>query len=46
LNLDQLERLAIERALLMHAGNLSRTAQTLGLGRSTLYRKMARHGIE
>jgi DNA-binding NtrC family response regulator len=45
LNLDALERLAIERALLMHAGNLSRAAQTLGLGRSTLYRKMARHGL-
>ncbi len=46
LNLDQLEKLAIERALQMHAGNLSRAAQTLGLGRSTLYRKMARHGLE
>jgi DNA-binding NtrC family response regulator len=46
LNLEQLERLAIERALLLHAGNLSRAAQTLGLGRSTLYRKMARHGLQ
>jgi DNA-binding NtrC family response regulator len=45
LNLDALEKLAIERALTRHEGNLSRAAQALGLGRSTLYRKMARHGI-
>jgi DNA-binding NtrC family response regulator len=45
LNLDALEQLAIRRALLEHDGNLSRAAQALGLGRSTLYRKMARHGI-
>ncbi len=46
LNLDALERLAIERALALHGGNLSRTAQTLGVGRSTLYRKMAQHGLQ
>jgi DNA-binding NtrC family response regulator len=45
LNLDQLERIAIQRALAEHDGNLSRAALTLGLGRSTLYRKMARHGL-
>jgi two-component system response regulator HydG len=46
LNLEQLEKLAIERALSVHAGNLSRAAQALGLGRTTLYRKMARHGLQ
>jgi two-component system, NtrC family, response regulator HydG len=45
LNLVQLEKLAIERALARHDNNLSRAAQTLGLGRSTLYRKMSRHGL-
>ncbi len=45
LNLDQLEKLAIERALVLHARNLSRVAQTLGVSRSTLYRKMARHDV-
>ena len=45
LNLDQLEKVAIERAMGLHAGNLSRVAQTLGVSRSTLYRKMARHDI-
>jgi DNA-binding NtrC family response regulator len=45
LNLEQLEKLAIQRALARYEGNLSRAAQALGLGRSTLYRKMARHGL-
>jgi two-component system response regulator HydG len=45
LNLEQLERLAIGRALTRYEGNLSRAAHALGLGRSTLYRKMARHGL-
>jgi DNA-binding NtrC family response regulator len=45
LNLDELEKLAIGRALARYEGNLSRAAQALGLGRSTLYRKMARHGL-
>jgi DNA-binding NtrC family response regulator len=45
LNLDQLEKIAIQRALAAHDGNLSRAALALGLGRSTLYRKMARHGL-
>ena len=45
LNLDELEKLAIQRALARFEGNLSRAAQALGLGRSTLYRKMARHGL-
>jgi two-component system, NtrC family, response regulator HydG len=46
LNLDELEKEAIERALSRHQGNLTRAAQALGLGRTTLYRKMARHGLE
>jgi len=45
LNLDELEKIAIERALSECNGNLSRAALALGLGRSTLYRKMARHGL-
>ena len=46
LNLDELEKQAIQRALSRHQGNLTRAAQALGLGRTTLYRKMARHGLE
>ena len=46
LNLDELEKQAIERALAQFQGNLTRAAQALGLGRTTLYRKMARHGLQ
>jgi DNA-binding NtrC family response regulator len=45
LNLHDLEKLAIQKAVQKHQGNLSRAARELGLGRTTLYRKMARHGI-
>jgi transcriptional regulator of acetoin/glycerol metabolism len=46
LNLEALEKQAIQRAIAQHHGNLSKAAQSLGLGRTTLYRKMTRHGIE
>jgi DNA-binding NtrC family response regulator len=45
LNLSRLEARAIEQAIAKHDGNLSRAAQELGLGRTTLYRKMAKHGL-
>ncbi|HEV2532876.1 response regulator [Phenylobacterium sp.] len=45
LNLDDLERRAIERALAIHEGNVSRAALALGLTRPALYRRMARHGL-
>jgi DNA-binding NtrC family response regulator len=45
LNLDELERRAIERALRLHKGNISHAAATLGLTRPTLYRRMAHHGL-
>jgi two-component system, NtrC family, response regulator HydG len=46
LNLDALEKLAIQQAIERYQGNLTRAAQALGLGRTTLYRKMARHGLQ
>jgi two-component system response regulator HydG len=46
LNLDELEKRAIQRALSQFQGNLTKAAQALGLGRTTLYRKMARHGLQ
>jgi two-component system response regulator HydG len=46
LNLDELEKQAIERALAQYQGNLTRAAQALGLGRTTLYSKIARHGLQ
>jgi DNA-binding NtrC family response regulator len=45
LNLEALEKTAIRQAITKHGGNLSRAAQELGLGRTTLYRKMAKHGL-
>jgi two-component system response regulator HydG len=45
LNLENMEARAIRQAIARHAGNLSRAARELGLGRTTLYRKMAKHGI-
>jgi DNA-binding NtrC family response regulator len=45
LNLDDLERRAIERALAIHEGNVSHAAATLGLSRPALYRRMTHHGL-
>jgi DNA-binding NtrC family response regulator len=45
LNLDELERRTIERALSIHEGNVSRAAAALGLTRPALYRRMVRHGL-
>jgi len=46
LNLQTLEKQAIQQAIARSQGNLSKAAQALGLGRTTLYRKMVRYGIE
>jgi DNA-binding NtrC family response regulator len=45
LNLDELEKRAIEKALALHDGNISHAAQALGLTRPALYRRMERHGL-
>ncbi len=45
LNIEELEKNAIKKALLKHAGNLTKAAKELGLGRTTLYRKMEKYGI-
>lgn len=45
LNLDELERRTILRALAIHEGNVSRAAAALGLTRPALYRRMERHGL-
>jgi DNA-binding NtrC family response regulator len=46
LNLEALEKQAIQKAIAQHQGNLSKAAQALGLGRTTLYRKMTRYGLQ
>lgn len=45
LNLSEMEREAIRHALKKCNGNLTRTAEELGIGRTTLYRKMEAYGI-
>ncbi|HYC94433.1 MAG TPA: sigma-54 dependent transcriptional regulator [Sphingomicrobium sp.] len=45
LNLDQLERQMIERALRLHHFNISLAATELGLSRGALYRRMEKHGL-
>jgi len=45
LNLDQIERQMIERALRMHHFNISLAATELGLSRGALYRRMEKHGL-
>ncbi len=45
LSLEAYERRALERALHECGNNATEAARRLGIGRSTLYRKLARHGI-
>ena len=45
LNLDHLERHAIQRALARYDGNISQAAAALGLTRPALYRRIAKHGL-
>jgi DNA-binding NtrC family response regulator len=45
LNLDELEKQMIERALRMHHFNVSLAAAELGLSRGALYRRMEKYGL-
>ncbi len=45
LNLDQMERGTISKALLKHGFNISHAAKELGLTRASLYRRMEKHGL-
>ncbi|WPP51343.1 sigma-54-dependent transcriptional regulator [Catalinimonas niigatensis] len=44
-NLEEVEKKTISEAIRKHQGNLSQTASELGMGRSTLYRKMKKYGL-
>lgn len=44
-SLDALERSAIENALRLHRGNISKVATELGITRQTLYRKLEKYDI-
>lgn len=45
LNLDEVEKTAIVKALSMHGGNISKAADELGLTRASLYRRMEKYGL-
>jgi two-component system response regulator HydG len=45
LNLDEVEKAAIAKALQMHSGNISKAADELGLTRASLYRRMEKYGL-
>lgn len=45
LNLEQLERQAVERAMRLSEGNISRAAEYLGITRFALYRKLEKLGL-
>lgn len=45
LNLQEIEKLLIEKALLKHVGNISKAAKDLGLTRAALYRRMEKYKL-
>ena len=45
LNLDEVEKAAVTRALQLHNGNISKAADELGLTRASLYRRMEKYGL-
>jgi transcriptional regulator of acetoin/glycerol metabolism len=45
LNLKEIEKLAIQRALAKHGGNISQAAKDLGLSRPALYRRLQQDDI-
>jgi DNA-binding NtrC family response regulator len=45
-DLEEMEKQAIREAIRKHRGNLSKAALELGLGRTTLYRKMQKYGLQ
>lgn len=45
LNLDQVEKETIHKALRKHGFNISHAARELGLTRASLYRRMEKHGL-
>lgn len=45
LNLDEVEKAAIVKALNLSSGNISKAADELGLTRASLYRRMEKYGL-
>jgi DNA-binding NtrC family response regulator len=45
LNLDEVEKSAVAKAIQLHNGNISKAAEELGLTRASLYRRMEKYGL-
>jgi transcriptional regulator of acetoin/glycerol metabolism len=45
LNLEEVEKQLINKALQQHNGNISQASKELGLTRAALYRRMEKYGI-
>ena len=45
LNLDDIEREVIRKAIDKHSGNISQAAKELGLTRTSLYRRLQKYGL-
>jgi DNA-binding NtrC family response regulator len=45
MNLDDIEKQIIQKALKMNKGNITQAAQVLGLTRTSLYRRMEKHDL-
>ena len=45
MSLDDLEKIFVHKAMRRYEGNISRTAEALGLSRSALYRRLEKHGL-
>ena len=44
-NLDQIEKMAVQKAISKHGGNISQAAKELGLTRTSLYRRLEKYGL-
>jgi DNA-binding NtrC family response regulator len=45
MTMDEIERAMIVKSLAHHAGNISRVAESLGMSRAALYRRLEKYGI-
>ncbi len=44
-NLDEMEKVMVQKAIDKHGGNISKAAKELGLTRASLYRRLEKHGL-
>ena len=44
-NLDEIEKVIIQKVLKQYQGNITQAAQDLGLTRASLYTRMEKHGL-